>query len=522
MNPSRREGLQMKQNNHSKSNLTRLLQYIAVKHKTELIVVAICILLSVAAGLVGNMFVQVIIDDYILGMISTGENRFGGLLRFLILLAVVYTVGVFGTWMYNRRMAIVAQSVLKNIRDDLFSNMQRLPIRFFDTHTHGDVMSVYTNDTDTMRQLIAQSLPMLFSSAFNIVLTFCVMIHYSLWLTLLVTVITVVMLLVSSGILRVSSSYMKKQQANIGRLNGYIEEMLNGQKVVKVFCHEEETKKTFEEMNEVVFSHAVKAGRASMILMPVMSAFGNLEYLVVAVLGGLMALSGSGSFAFTIGTLVAYLGLIRQFSSSITQTAQQMNSVVLGLAGAGRVFELMDQEPEADDGYVTLVRAKNENGEWVETKSQDGTWVWKHPHHDGSLTYTKVEGNVVFDHVDFSYDGKHVVLHDVSLYAKPGQKIAFVGHTGAGKTTITNLINRFYDLADGKIRYDGININKIRKPDLRRSMSVILQDVNLFTGTILDNIRYGKLDATDEECIEAARLSGADTFITRLPQGYHT
>ena len=508
-------------NKHSKSNIGRLMEYVAAKHKKQFSLVIISILFSVAAGVAGSMFVQIIIDNYILKMIDTGEDLFGGLLGVLCVMALVYIIGAAATWLYNRTMAIISQGVLQNIRDDLFTKMQTLPIRFFDTHTHGDVMSVYTNDTDTLRQFISQSLPMMISSALSLVLSFCIMIHFSLWLTLIVIVFTVCMVLVGKKLIKISGHFFSRQQRAVGAVNGYIEEILNGQKVVKVFCHEKETKEKFKKLSEELFSDATKAGGTAIVMMPVMAAFGNLQYLAVAVAGGSMALFGGNTFAITIGTLVSFLGLIKQFCNSITQTAQQMNSVVLGLAGAERIFDLMDEEPEEDGGYVTLVRIKDNNGELIE--ADDGKiWAWKHPHHDGTLTYTKVEGSVVFDHVDFSYDGKKIILHDISLYAKPGQKIAFVGATGAGKTTITNLINRFYDLADGKIRYDGININKIRKPDLRKSMSVILQDVNLFSGTILDNIRYGRLDATDEECIEAAKLSGADTFIRRLPDGYNT
>lgn len=511
----------MLQNKRSEGTVRRLMGYIAAQHKRLFTVVIVSVLISVGAGLAGSMFMQVVIDDYILRMVQTGENLYRGLVFVLAAMAVVYAIGALCTWMYSRFMAVISQSVLKTIRDDVFAKMQKLPIRFFDTHTHGDIMSVYTNDTDTLRQLISQSIPMMISSAFSIVLSFCVMIHFNLWLTIVVLVITLIMIFVSRVMLRFSGKYFTKQQMSIGKVNGYIEEMLNGQKVVKVFCHEKETKEKFEQLNEELFSNAVIAGGTSVVMMPVMAAFGNIQYLVVAVLGGAMALFGSGTFTLTIGALVSFLSLVRQFSSSITQTAQQMNAVVLGFAGAGRIFALMDEEPEEDHGYVTLVKAKEVNGEL--TEDANGTiWAWRHPHHDGTLTFAKVEGNVVFDHVDFSYDGKKLVLHDISLYAKPGQKIAFVGATGAGKTTITNLINRFYDIADGKIRYDGININKIKKPDLRKSMSIILQDVNLFTGTIMDNIRYGKLEATDEACIEAAKLSGADAFIRRMPQGYQT
>lgn len=523
-------------NKHTKGTLQRLMGYIAGRHRKKFSIVMAAVIISVAAGLAGTMFMQVIIDNYILRMVETGEDLYHGLFLTLLAMACVYAAGAFCTWLYNRTMAIISQSVLKEIRDDLFERMQALPIRFFDTHSHGDVMSVYTNDTDTLRQLISKSIPMLTSSGITIVLSFCIMIHFNLWLTILVLMVTLLMILVGRKMVKISGRYFTKQQSTIGALNGYIEEMLNGQKVVKVFCHEEETQKKLEELNEEVFENAKIAGGTSVVMMPVMSAFGNIEYLLVAVVGGVMALFGGGTFTLTIGALVSFLSLVRQFSSSITQTAQQMNSIVLGFAGAGRIFALMDEEPEEDEGYVSLVQVREEpDGSLRETGGEnqipDGSqntdpgsvcWAWKHPHHDGTLTYTKVEGNVVFDHVDFSYDGRKLVLHDVSLYAKPGQKIAFVGATGAGKTTITNLINRFYDIADGKIRYDGININKIKKPDLRRSMSVILQDVNLFTGTIMDNIRYGNLEATDEECVEAAKLSGADEFIRRLPQGYQT
>ncbi|MCD8117999.1 MAG: ABC transporter ATP-binding protein/permease [Lachnospiraceae bacterium] len=506
-----------------KKNLMRILSYIGKHHGKEITVVVIAILVSVGAGLMGNMFMRVVIDDYILEMLATGEEMFDKLLRFLLLMAVVYAVGVAATWLYNRTMAVVAQASLKEIRDEMFCKMQKLPVRFFDTHNHGDVMSIYTNDTDTLRQLIAQSLPMLVSSLINIVLTLLVMNRYSNPLTRVVLVVAVVMVLVSVKLVRFSGRNFFKQQGTIGRVNGYIEEMLNGQKVVKVFCHEKAAQEKFEEMNGELCSQATKAGGSSMLLMPVMSAFGNIEYLIVAVIGGAMALSVDkhGQAEMTIGTLVAFLALIRQFASSITQTAQQMNSVIMGLAGAERIFDLMDQKPEMDSGYVTMVRA-DQHGDTFRESPSGAIWVWKHPHDDGSVTYTKVAGNVVFDHVDFAYEEGHPVLHDISMYAKPGQKLAFVGATGAGKTTMTNLINRFYDLADGKVRYDGVNINKIKKSDLRRSIGMILQDVSLFTGTIMDNIRYGRLEATDEECIEAAKLAGADSFISRLPQGYQT
>ena len=508
-------------NKSGKGTIARLMEYITARHKKEFVLVVICILISVIAAMLGNSFMQIIIDDYILEMLNTGEDLFGKLLGIVLVMAAVYLIGALGTLFYNRTIAKIGQKVLKEIRDDLFIKMQTFPISFFDSHTHGDIMSVYTNDTDTLRQFIAQSLPMMISSLVTIVFAFCFMLRFNLILTGIVVVLSAVMILVARIVVRYSGKYFAKQQDSTGAVNGYIEEMFGGLKVVKVFCHEEAAKARLRELNEQLYTNTLKANGAAGALMPIMSGFGNVQYLVVAIVGGAMALFGNGMLSTTLGTLISFLGLIRQFTSSITQTAQQMNSAVLGFAGASRIFELMDNELEKDEGYVTLVRAAEQNGELVECADGD-IYAWKHPHHDGTLTYTKVQGNVVLDHVDFSYDGRKLVLHDISLYAKPGQKIAFVGATGAGETTITNLINRFYDLADGKIRYDGINITKIRKKDLRRSMGIILQDVNLFTGTVMDNIRYGKLDATDEECIAAAKLSGADSFITRLPNGYQT
>ena len=508
-------------NKSGKGTIARLMEYITARHKKEFVLVVICILISVIAAMLGNSFMQIIIDDYILEMLNTGEDLFGKLLGIVLVMAAVYLIGALGTLFYNRTIAKIGQKVLKEIRDDLFIKMQTFPISFFDSHTHGDIMSVYTNDTDTLRQFIAQSLPMMISSLVTIVFAFCFMLRFNLILTGIVVVLSAVMILVARIVVRYSGKYFAKQQDSTGAVNGYIEEMFGGLKAVKVFCHEEAAKARLRELNEQLYTNTLKANGAAGALMPIMSGFGNVQYLVVAIVGGAMALFGNGMLSTTLGTLISFLGLIRQFTSSITQTAQQMNSAVLGFAGASRIFELMDNEPEKDEGYVTLVRATEQDGELVEC-ADGNIYAWKHPHHDGTLTYTKVQGNVVLDHVDFSYDGRKLVLHDISLYAKPGQKIAFVGATGAGKTTITNLINRFYDLADGKIRYDGINITKIRKKDLRRSMGIILQDVNLFTGTVMDNIRYGKLDATDEECIAAAKLSGADSFITRLPNGYQT
>ena len=508
-------------NKTEKGTLARLMEYITARHKREFGLVVACILISVIAAMLGNSLMQVIIDDYILQMLDTGEDLFRELLGVVLTMAAIFFLGALGTLFYNRIIAIIGQKVLKEIRDDLFVKMQTFPIRFFDTHTHGDIMSVYTNDTDTLRQFIAQSLPMMISSMVTIVFAFCFMLRFNVILTGVVMLLAAIMVLVARLMLRYIGNYFTRQQESTGAVNGYIEEMFGGLKVIKVFCHEQQAKERLRELNEELYSNALRANGTAGTLMPIMSGFSNLQYLAVAVIGGAMALFGEEMFSTTLGTLISFLSLIRQFSSSITQTAQQMNSAVLGLAGAGRIFALMDHEPEEDGGYVTLVRATERDGELTECADGD-ILAWKHPHHDGTLTYTKVQGNVVFDHVDFSYDGRKLVLHDISLYAKPGQKIAFVGATGAGKTTITNLINRFYDLADARIRYDGINIAKIKKPDLRRSMGIVLQDVTLFTGTVMENIRYGKLDATDEECIAAARLSGADSFISLLPNGYQT
>ncbi len=504
-----------------KGTVARLLSYITKRHKKEFTFVVLCILISVSAAMIGSLFIQIIIDDYIWGMLETGENMFDGLFFVLVLMAIVYLLGAIGTLFYNRVIAIVGQKVLKEIRDDLFIKMQTLPLSYFDTHTHGDIMSVYTNDTDTLRQFIAQSLPMMISSLVTIVFSFCVMIYFNVVLAFIVLLLSLIMILTGRVMVKHSGAYFTKQQSSMGKVDGYIEEIFSGLKVVKIFCHEDAAKERLGELNSELYDNSLMAGGISMVMMPVMSAFGNLQYLIVAVVGGGMALFGTGIVTTTIGTLISFLSLVRQFSTSITQTAQQMNSAVLGIAGAGRIFELMDNESEKDNGYVTLVRVKEEKGELREC-SHGGIYAWKETGDDGSVTYTQLQGNVVFDHVNFSYDGRKTVLHDISLYAKPGQKIALVGATGAGKTTITNLINRFYDLSEGTITYDGIDITKIKKADLRRSLGIVLQDVNLFTGTILDNIRYGRLEATDEECIAAAKLSGADDFIRRLPQGYQT
>ena len=500
--------------------LKRLMGYI-FKYKATFILVIICIIFSAAAGVAGSLFTKSLIDEFIEPMLKTGSTDFSGLITALIFMAAIYILGILGTYLYVFLMVKVSQGVLKKIRDDMFAHMQTLPIRYFDTHTHGDIMSFYTNDTDTLRQLIAQALPQLFSSIITIVFVFAAMITTNVWLTLLVLATVALMSLLSGKIGGRSAKYFIKQQESIADVNGYIEEMVNGQKVVKVFNHEEKSKAEFDQKNEELCRNATAANVFANILMPIMGNLGHMQYALIAIIGGAMAIGGVGGV--TLGTIASFLQLSKSFTMPINQMAQQMNSVIMALAGAGRIFSLMDEEPEQDQGYVTLVNAElNADGELVEAEKRTGIWAWKHPHGDGTTTYTRLAGDVVLDGVDFGYVPEKIVLHDVSVFAKPGQKVAFVGATGAGKTTITNLINRFYDIADGKIRYDGININKIRKSDLRRSLGVVLQDVNLFTGTVMDNIRYGKLDATDEECIAAAKRANADGFIRMLPQGYNT
>lgn len=498
----------------------RLLSYI-FKYKIRLAIVLICILLSALAGVASSLFLQTLIDDYIAPLLIEAVPNFAGLFQVIIFMAGIYLVGIIAALLYNRIMVAVAQGVLKDIRDDMFSHMQTLPIKYFDTHSHGDVMSRYTNDTDTLRQMITQSLPQMFSSIITIISVFFAMLTKSLWLTLLVVVFVAFMLFVTGKIAGKSAKYFIKQQESLGDVNGYIEEMINGQKVVKVFCHEEKAKEKFDEKNEELCKSASLANMFANILMPVMMNLGNVQYILVAIVGGILALNGIEGL--TLGAIASFLNLSKSFTQPMGQISQQLNAVVMALAGAERIFELLDEEPEIDNGYVTLVNAKyDKNDELAETCERTGIWAWKHPHSDGTVTYTKLRGEVRFYDVDFGYVEDKIVLHDVSLYAEPGQKVAFVGATGAGKTTITNLINRFYDIADGKVRYDGININKIKKSDLRRSIGIVLQDVNLFSGTVMDNIRYGNLDATDEECVAAARLANADGFIRHLPNGYNT
>lgn len=509
------------------NTLKRLLGYLSV-YKTRVIVVVICILLSAIANVMSSLFIQRLIDDYISPLLLEANPVFDALFRAIVQMACIYVIGILASLIYNRTMAVISQGILKKIRDDMFAHMQTLPIKYFDTHTHGDVMSHYTNDTDALRQMLSQSLPQLLSSCVTIVAVFISMLYLSLWMTLFIIVFLFLILKVVKSIAGKSSVYFIKQQQNIGDVNGYIEEMINGQKVVKVFCHEDEAKAVFDQKNEALCDSMTTANTYANILMPIMGNMGNILYVLLALVGGSLAIAGvtnislTGAGVMTLGTIASFLTMSKSFINPIAQVSQQLNAVIMALAGATRIFELLDEEPEEDHGYVTLVNAKRENGELVECKERTGLWAWKHPHSDGTLTYEELKGDVVMEHVDFGYEENKLVLHDINLYAEPGQKVAFVGATGAGKTTITNLINRFYDIADGKIRYDGINITKIKKDDLRRSMGVVLQDVNLFTGTVMDNIRYGKLDATDEECIAAAKLANADGFIRMLPDGYQT
>ena len=502
--------------------LMRLLSYVWNYYKVECVFVAIGIAVSSLAAVAGNLFIKNLIDDYIMPFLSENSPSFAPLIRALLIMAGIYYIGTFATFLYARLMVNVTQGTLKRIRDDMFTHMECLPIKYFDTHAHGDIMSCYTNDTDTLRQMISQSIPQMLSSVITIVSTFISMIVLSIPLTLLIIVMVAVMVGAVRKIGSQSGKYFIRQQKDLGVLNGYIEEMMEGQKVVKVFCHEEETKKKFYELNDGLFDSAKNANIYANILMPVMANLGNINYVITLAVGSILAINGVGGL--TLGALASFLQLTRSFNMPITQVSQQFNSIIMALAGAERVFDLLDEPVEEDHGYVTLVNAVEEpDGTLKESPVRTGIWAWKHPHQaDGTITYEKLQGDVVFNGVDFGYTDDKIVLHDIKMYAKPGQKVAFVGATGAGKTTITNLINRFYDIQDGKIRYDGININKIKKPDLRRSLGMVLQDTHLFTGTVADNIRYGKLDATDEEVIAAAKLANAHYFITKLPQGYDT
>ena len=499
----------------------RLMGFIFKKYLPACIIVVICIFVSVLANVQGTMFTKNLIDDYIVPLLKTGSPDYGPLLAAMGRVAVFYGIGVISTFAYSKIMIYVSQGTIKNLRVELFSHMQDLPIRYFDSHAHGDIMSIYTNDIDTLRQLISQSLPQILNSAITVVSVFVSMVILNIPLTVLTIVMVIVTTVVTKKFAGFSSRYFLAQQRDLGKVNGFIEEMLNGQKVVKVFTHEQENIEAFDKINDELFESAYNANMYSNMLGPVNAQIGNLSYVLCALAGGVMALSGFGGL--TLGKLASFLTFNKSFNMPISQVSQQFNSIIMALAGCDRIFSLLDEAPETDEGYVTLVNAKKENGKLTETPEHTGLWAWKHTHQaDGSVDYKKLEGDVVFDDVDFGYVPKKIVLHDVDLFATPGQKIAFVGTTGAGKTTITNLINRFYDIADGKIRYDGININKIKKADLRHSLGIVLQDTHLFTATVMENIRYGKLDATDDEVYAAARLANADTFIRQLPDGYNT
>ena len=506
---------------HPGKLLMRLMSYIFRDYKLHCITVLVLILAGVLANVQGTMFTKNLIDDYITPFLLTEQPDFTPLAKAITRVAVFYAIGVISTYAYNRIMVSVTQGTLRNLRNDLFTHMELLPIRYFDTHAHGDIMSVYTNDIDTLRQMISQSIPQIINSSFTIVSVFVSMLILNVPLTLVTLIMVSLMLVCTKKAAGLSGKYFLEQQRNLGTVNGYIEEMMNGQKVVKVFCHEEESKKEFHRLNDTLFHSADQANTFANILGPINAQLGNISYVVCAIVGGIIALNGFGGF--TLGGLASFLTFNKSFNMPINQVSQQFNAIVMALAGAERIFKLMDEPAETDNGYVRLVNAKEENGTLTESPGRTGRWAWKHTHQaDGSVDYKELRGDVVFDDVSFGYTDDKIVLHDVRLFAKPGQKIAFVGSTGAGKTTITNLINRFYDIQDGKIRYDGININKIRKADLRRSLGIVLQDTHLFTGTVSENIRFGKLDATDEEVVAAAKLANADGFIRRLPNGYDT
>lgn len=501
--------------------LSRLMKFVIANYGIQYAIVIVCIILSVLCNTQGTMFMKTLIDDHIQPMLVSGSRDFSGLLAAIIRVAGFYALGILSTYIYNRILIYISQGTIKKFRDTVFDHMQDLPIRYFDTHPHGDIMSIYTNDIDTLRQLVSQSIPQLLNSVITIVNVLVYMIILNVPLTILTLLMVGVTIFVTKICTGHSSRYFLAQQKDIGKLNGFIEEMLNGQKVVKVFTHEEQNIKDFNELNDQLFESAYKANHFANILGPINGNLGHFSYVFCAIVGGLLALNGIGGF--TIGKLASFLTFNKNFNMPIQQVSMQLNSVVMALAGSERIFAILDEEKETDNGYVTLVNAKEENGQLVETQESTGIWAWKHVHQaDGSVDYICLCGDVVFDDVDFGYTDEKTVLHNVDLYATPGQKIAFVGSTGAGKTTITNLINRFYDIQDGKIRYDGININKIKKADLRRSLGIVLQDTHLFTASVMENIRYGKLDATDEEVYAAAKLANADTFIHQLPDGYNT
>ena len=511
----------------AKGTAKRLLGYLG-KYKIRFTIVVCCIVFAAITTALASLFIQSLIDDYIMPLLTQDNPDFTGLAQYILKMAAIFAGGVIAALVYNRLMVVVAKGILKEIRDEMFEHMQQLPIRYFDTHTHGDVMSHYTNDTDTLRQMISQSIPQMLNSAITIVAVFISMLTVSVWLTLIVIAFVFIIFLVIGKIAGGSARYFVRQQSSLGDVNGYIEEMINGQKVVKVFCHEEKAIEGFDKKNEDLFENMAKANTYANILMPIMNNIGFILYVVIAIVGGALGIAGvtnlslTGIGVLTLGSIASFLQLSRSFINPISQVSQQLNFVVMALAGAERIFELMDQEVEEDNGDVTLVRVKEEDGKLVECPERTNRWAWKVPKEDGTFDMIEMTGHVEFHNVDFGYVPEKTVLHDITLYAEPGQKVAFVGATGAGKTTITNLINRFYDIQKGTITYDGIDIGRIAKPSLRRSLGVVLQDVNLFTGTVMDNIRYGKLDATDEECIAAAKLANADSFIRMLPHGYNT
>ncbi len=520
MNNKRMRGMKSEAKNPLQT-FTRLMKYVLKNYGGLYGIVVVLIVVGVLANVQGTMFTKNLIDDYITPMLTAETPDFGPLAAAIGRGAIFYAIGILSVYTYNRIMVNITQGTLEKLRDDLFSHMEKLPIKYFDTHAHGDIMSIYTNDIDTLRQMISQSIPQVLNSAITIVSVFISMIILSIPLTIVTLIMVTIMLVSTKKLAGMSGKYFMQQQIDLGKVNGYIEEMMDGQKVVKVFCHEEESIARFQELNDKLFESADKANTFANVLAPVNAQLGNISYVLCAIVGGALALNHVGGL--TLGALASFLTFNKSFSMPINQVSQQLNAIVMAMAGAERIFSLLDEKPEVDDGYVTLVNARDEQGKLVESDVRTGIWAWKHVHQaDGSVDYVRLQGDVVFNGVDFGYDDKKIVLHDVKLYAEPGQKIAFVGSTGAGKTTITNLINRFYDIQDGKIRYDGININKIKKDDLRHSLGIVLQDTHLFTGTVKENIRYGKLDATEEEIIAAAKLANADGFIRRLPNGYDT
>ena len=502
------------------NTIKRLMKMITKKYKIQLIIVFILVILSSLANVSSSLFMEKLVDNYITPLLGIENPNFAPLIKALLTMCCIYLIGIISTYIYNRIMVVVGQGTLRNIRNDLFANMQKLPIRYFDTHLNGDIMSHYTNDIDTLRELISRGIPQTLSLAITVVSSFIAMLVTNIYLSALVIIMGILMILNTKRIAGKSSKYFMKQQETIGKVDGYIEEMISGQKVIKVFNYEEEAKKRFKEINTELYEDSKNANSYANILMPSLANLGNLLYVFIAIVGGILLVNGWGNM--TLGIIVAFVNLSKSFTMPIAQLSQQINLIIMAIAGAKRIFELMDEEPEVDDGYVTLVNAEIKDGKIKETKKYTGKWAWKHQHHDGRLEYIELKGHIELTNVDFGYEENKLVLHDVSVYAKPGQKIAFVGATGAGKTTITNLINRFYDIEDGKIRYDGININKIKKADLRRSLGMVLQDVNLFTGTIAENIAYGKDNATKKEIIAAAKLANADEFIKMLPHGYDT